>query len=118
MLTIDEMDNYLKVNNDSHLENLFKLVQIPTVTAKGGSNSLEAIKILESIFKPLGFKSSRLVSDFLTDRKIGVPEKKDVFILLNRSEIVAVIGYQISDDYRVTEETGTVYRLTLRKEAI
>ena len=57
MLTIDEMDNYLKVNNDSHLENLFKLVQIPTVTAKGGSNSLEAIKILESIFKPLGFKT-------------------------------------------------------------
>jgi hypothetical protein len=67
-------------------------------------------------FKPLGFKNFKLVSDFLTDRKIGVPEKKDIFLLMDRSEIVAVIGYQISDDYRVTEETKTIYRLILRKE--
>ncbi|WP_455463495.1 M20/M25/M40 family metallo-hydrolase [Candidatus Hodarchaeum mangrovi] len=58
MPTIDEMDNYLRINNDLHINNLFKLVQIPTVTAKGGNNSLQAIKILESIFKPLDFKTN------------------------------------------------------------
>jgi tRNA(Ile)-lysidine synthase len=66
-------------------------------------------------FKPLGMRSTKLVSDFLTDRKVGWPDRQNVWVLLNKEEIVAVIGYQISDDYKITENSKKIYTIRLRE---
>ncbi len=67
-------------------------------------------------FVPLGFQHSRLVSDFLTDCKVGMPERKQVAVLLSGDEIVWIIGYRLSDMYKIQAESKEVYRLTLTEE--
>jgi len=65
-------------------------------------------------FTPLGFKRPKLVSDFLTDRKIGHPEKEKIMVLVNKNEIVAIPGVQISDFYRVRRHTKKLYHLMVK----
>lgn len=66
-------------------------------------------------FFPLGMKQSKLISDYLTDHKIGYPEKKNVKVLLSGDEIVALIGVQIDHRFRIQENTKKIYRLKLVK---
>jgi tRNA(Ile)-lysidine synthase len=65
-------------------------------------------------FMPLGFPNEKLVSDFLTDRKVGQPERRHVKVLINKNEIVAILGFQISERYRVGRNRKNVYRLKLK----
>jgi tRNA(Ile)-lysidine synthase len=64
-------------------------------------------------FRPLGSEYLKSVSDFLTDRKVGQPEKNRIYVLLNRGEIVAVLGHQISQDYRIQSGTKESYCLKI-----
>lgn len=52
------------------------------------------------------------VSDYLTDRKIPLPEKQRQFVLLSGEEIVWLVGRRIDDRYRLTSETENVLRIT------
>lgn len=63
------------------------------------------------IFKPLGFKGTKKVSDFLTDAKIPAFEKKNRLVLLNRNKIIWVVGLRISDEVKITNKTKRVYKL-------
>ncbi|MDP3580471.1 MAG: tRNA lysidine(34) synthetase TilS [Ignavibacteria bacterium] len=63
------------------------------------------------IFKPLGFKGTKKVSDFLTDAKIPASEKKNRLVLLNRNKIIWVVGLRISDEVKITNKTKRVYKL-------
>ncbi|MBI3125269.1 MAG: tRNA lysidine(34) synthetase TilS [Ignavibacteriales bacterium] len=63
------------------------------------------------IFKPLGFKGTKKVSDFLTDAKIPSSEKKNRLVLLNRNKIIWVVGLRISDEVKITNKTKRVYKL-------
>jgi len=67
-------------------------------------------------FRPLGMKQSCLVSDFLTNKKVGLPERRLVAMLMNGEEIVAVLGYEISDLYKITDNTKIVYKINFEKE--
>lgn len=64
-------------------------------------------------FVPLGFSHERLVSDYLTDKKIGRPERNQVCVLLNGDKIVAVLNIQISELYRVRQDSQNVYSITI-----
>jgi tRNA(Ile)-lysidine synthase len=66
-------------------------------------------------FVPLGLKHQKLVSDYLTDQKIGLPEKKEVKVLENKGEIVAILGLQIDDRYRVKEDSSFIFCLKLKR---
>jgi len=63
------------------------------------------------IFKPLGFKGAKKVSDFLTDAKIPASVKKEQIVLLNRNKIIWVAGLRISDEVKITNKTRRVYKL-------
>jgi tRNA(Ile)-lysidine synthase len=56
-------------------------------------------------FMPLGLGGSKLVSDFLTDIKLSVPEKKNVWVLVSEGEIAWIIGYRIDDRFKITPQT-------------
>jgi tRNA(Ile)-lysidine synthase len=66
-------------------------------------------------FIPLGLQQSKLISDYLTNLKIAYPEKKKVRVLLNGREIVAVLGIQISNRYRIQSHTKKIYCLKMIK---
>ncbi len=66
-------------------------------------------------FTPLGMKGKKKLSDFLTDMKVPLTEKKKVWVLCANEEIVWVIGYRIADTYKITEETTQVAHLRIKK---
>ena len=63
-------------------------------------------------FIPFGMIGRKKVSDFLTDRKLSVVEKRRQFVLLSGDDIVWVVGQRIDDRYRVTSKTENILKIT------
>ncbi len=62
-------------------------------------------------FKPLGMKSFKKVSDFLTDLKIPTSERKNQLVLLNRNQIVWIVGLRIDDRVKLNSKSKKIYKL-------
>jgi tRNA(Ile)-lysidine synthase len=60
------------------------------------------------VFKPLGMRSQKKISDLLIDEKIPLSDKNKVTVLESAGEIVWVVGIRINDAYKVTEGTERV----------
>jgi tRNA(Ile)-lysidine synthase len=56
------------------------------------------------------------VSDYLTDRKMSVVEKRRQFVLLSGDDIVWLVGHRIDDRYRVGDRTENILKIV--KESI
>lgn len=65
-------------------------------------------------FKPLGMKNFKKVSDFLTDLKISVSERKNQLVLTNRNQIVWIVGLRIDDRYKLSSKTKKIYKLWVK----
>ncbi|HEY8510929.1 MAG TPA: tRNA lysidine(34) synthetase TilS [Cyclobacteriaceae bacterium] len=65
-------------------------------------------------FVPLGMKRHKKVSDFLVDEKVSRPAKQGVTVVESGGEIVWIVGYRISDNVKVTEQTRRVLVLRLQ----
>lgn len=64
-------------------------------------------------FKPFGMQGNKLVSDYLTDEKVNLFDKEKVLVLLSGKEIVWIVGYRSSEDFKVEKNTEMIYRLQL-----
>jgi len=62
-------------------------------------------------FVPLGMTGSQKVSDILTNRKLSLFEKEDVYVLLSEDEIVWLVGVKPAERFKVTDETRRIFRL-------
>jgi tRNA(Ile)-lysidine synthase len=56
-------------------------------------------------FRPLGMRSNKKVSDFLTDQKLSVNEKKVTNVMVQGNTIICILGHRISDDVKVSKDT-------------
>lgn len=67
---------------------------------------LEIRKVQEGDwFCPLGMNQKKLVSDFLTDKKVPLNIKKQTMVLISQGSIVWIIGHRIDNRYKVTDKT-------------
>jgi tRNA(Ile)-lysidine synthase len=64
-------------------------------------------------FYPLGMEQKKKISDLLTDSKVKSSQKKNVHVLINKKRIVWVVGYRISNLFKLTKETKNILRLQL-----
>ncbi len=63
-------------------------------------------------FYPLGMYQKKKISDFLIDQKVGLYEKKNTLVLLNReNHIIAVLNHRIDHRYRITDNTQYIYHI-------
>lgn len=63
-------------------------------------------------FIPLGMKGRKLVSDFLTDRKLSIIQKRKQLCVTDASgKIVWIAGQRINNTNRITEKTINIVRL-------
>ncbi|MFA3782637.1 tRNA lysidine(34) synthetase TilS [Melioribacteraceae bacterium 4301-Me] len=62
-------------------------------------------------FIPLGMKNLKKVSDFLNEQKIPAKEKKTWPVLVNRNNIVWVVGLRIDDRYKIDSKTKKIIKL-------
>ncbi|MFZ4863534.1 tRNA lysidine(34) synthetase TilS [Sphingobacterium sp. Mn56C] len=71
---------------------------------------------LGDTFHPLGMKGQKKVSDLFIQKKINRFEKDRTPILVNGDgEIIWVVGLQLGDAYKITENSQKVLRLVFRK---
>jgi tRNA(Ile)-lysidine synthase len=59
-------------------------------------------------FMPLGMRQEKKLSDFLIDLKIPFNKKADITVVESAGNIVWVVGYRISERYKVTEGTKRI----------
>lgn len=63
-------------------------------------------------FVPFGMHGSKLVSDFFTDLHLTKHEKESSWLLCNNDDtIVWIIGYRISDNFKITGQTKQVLKI-------
>ncbi len=65
-------------------------------------------------FKPLGMKNFKKISDFLTDQKVSVSERKNQLVLTNRNQIVWIVGLRIDDRFKLNSKTKKIYKLWVK----
>lgn len=64
-------------------------------------------------FQPFGMKGKQKLSDFFINQKLSLFEKQKVWLLESNGEIVWVIGYRMSEKFKVNTQTKNV--LTVEK---
>ena len=64
-------------------------------------------------FVPFGMTGRKLVSDFLTDRKLNRFEKAETFVATYGDDIIWLIGHRSDNRYRVTEATKRILKLSV-----
>ena len=58
--------------------------------------------------QPLGMKGRKKISDILIDKKVPLPSKSNVWVLLSGSEIVCLLGFGISEVVKMRTSTKNV----------
>lgn len=64
-------------------------------------------------FQPLGMKGQKKISDLLIDEKVPLHQKNNVLILESGGKIAWVIGYRVSDLFKITDDTTKVIKAVL-----
>ena len=62
-------------------------------------------------FKPLGMQGTKSIADFLIDTKVPRYERDEVMLLTTQGKIAWIVGYRISDEFKVTDKTKKVLRM-------
>jgi tRNA(Ile)-lysidine synthase len=61
----------------------------------------------------LGMKGTKKISDVLTDLKIPSYDRKKQLVLVNKNEIIWIVGKKISEKYKITSKTKSVLKICL-----
>jgi tRNA(Ile)-lysidine synthase len=59
-------------------------------------------------FYPFGMQGMKKVSDFLIDLKVPVHQKKKIPILINKGEILWIVGFRTDKTYKITDSTKKI----------
>lgn len=59
-------------------------------------------------FMPLGLKGHKKLKDFFIDLKVERGERDTIPLICDGDEIMWIVGYRISEEYKIRKETNTV----------
>ncbi|WP_300386430.1 tRNA lysidine(34) synthetase TilS [Clostridium sp.] len=81
----------------------------------------EKLEIREKVngdrITPLGMKGSKKLKDVLIDLKVPIEERKEIPIVTFDDEIAWVVGYKVSEKFKVKKETKKILKIIFtRKE--
>ena len=64
---------------------------------------------------PFGMRGSKLVSDILSDAKVPLTAKRDLWLLVSGEKVLWVPGLRTSRHYAVTHLTQRVLRISYKE---
>jgi tRNA(Ile)-lysidine synthase len=62
-------------------------------------------------FRPLGMKGSKKIKDYFIDEKIALEKRDQIPLVCDEKNIIWVIGYRMSDAYKITDKTQKVLHI-------
>ena len=62
------------------------------------------------VFKRVNGKT-KLLSDFLNDKKLSKPDKDAVLVLAKGNEILAILGLETADSVKITDTTKKIIHI-------
>ncbi|MFL2510705.1 MAG: tRNA lysidine(34) synthetase TilS [Candidatus Neomarinimicrobiota bacterium] len=80
------------------------------------ASNLSSALVIRSVkkddqFLPLGMKDSKKVNKFLKDKKISSFKRNQSLVVCNNEEIVWVAGHQLSDKYKINQNSKKIAKL-------
>ena len=91
-----------------------KMIEFVDFDKLKGKLTLRFKKVYDK-FKPLGMKQEKSLKNFFIDSKIAKCKRENIPLVICNNKIVWVVGHRISEDFKVTEETGKILKLTAKK---
>lgn len=67
-------------------------------------------------FYPLGLTGSKKLKDFFIDYKIDRDEREKIPLVCDGDEIMWVVGYRISERYKITDKTNRILEIIYEKQ--
>jgi len=67
------------------------------------------------VFKPLNSNGTKKLKKYLIDNKIKRDTRDKILLIAKENEIIWLVGYKISDKYKVTENTKYVLKITYKE---
>lgn len=67
------------------------------------------------VFRPLGMKGMKKLSDFFVDAKLSLPDKEEAWVVESAGQIVAILGMRPDDRFKVTAASKRVLQLSFSK---
>ncbi len=99
--------------------------ELPEIPRSADTACLDADKVKETLhcrsiqegdrFRPFGMRGTKLVSDYLTDRKRSRIEKMAACVVCDGSKIVWLIGERPDDRYAITSNTRNILLIKAKK---
>lgn len=122
--TISNTDRYILFNEVKIQIDTFLIKYYPVLEKESYIGLFDADKVefplllrfvqMGDYFKPFGMNGKKLVSDFLTNLKIPIWEKKEQLVLCSANgDIIWVLGRRISANYAISDQTQRILRLEL-----
>lgn len=64
-------------------------------------------------FIPLGMRNMKKLSDFFIDKKLSLPDKENIWLLVSGTKIVWIIGKRIDNRFRIDSDTERILQIRL-----
>jgi tRNA(Ile)-lysidine synthase len=65
-------------------------------------------------FYPLGLGGRKKLSDYFTNQKINLFDKENIWLLMSGDDIVWIIGWQIDERFKITDQTENILSICLK----
>lgn len=65
-------------------------------------------------FMPLGMNGFKKISDFLINQKLNRFEKENIWLLLNKNEVIWVIGQRLDERYKIKPNSKKILKLEVQ----
>ncbi len=69
------------------------------------------------IFKPIGSNGTKKLKEYFIDMKIPKDLREQIPLVCVKNEVIWVVGYKISDKFKVTENTNNILKIEYKRRA-